>query len=81
MAAWVPCICTNDVPKASWTIANDLPRYQASYLAMLKDLRDTDPAARATIDAVNDLVSGGALYKALKEIGKLTKREEELLAA
>jgi flagellar protein FlbT len=155
MAACVPCIRTNDVPKTSWTVAlacafeqemivplrvklksferivigdvvlinsgsrssflidgdarllrekdtitaetantpakrlylsvqtmylkNDLPRYQTSYLAMLKDLRDTDSGARATIDAVNDLVFGGALYKALKEIR--IKREEELLAA
>ena len=60
-------------------LKTDLPRYQASYPAMLKDLRDTDSGARATIDAVNDLVFGGALYKALKEIR--IKREEELLAA
>jgi len=62
-------------------LKNDLPRYRTSYLGLLKDLRDTDPASRVTIDAVNDLVSGGALYKALKEIRKLIKREEELLAA
>jgi Flagellar protein FlbT len=39
------------------------------------------PAGRSMPYAVNDLVSGGALYKALKEIRKLIKREEELLAA
>ena len=44
-------------------------------------LHDTDPAARAAIDAVNDLVSGGTLYKALKEIRKLMKRETERAAA
>jgi flagellar protein FlbT len=44
-------------------------------------VRETDPASRVTIDAVNDLVSGGALYKAPKEIRKPIKREEELLAA
>jgi flagellar protein FlbT len=62
-------------------LKNDVPRYRTSYLGLLENLRDTDPAARAAIDAVDDLVSGGALYKALKEIRKLIKREEELLAA
>jgi flagellar biosynthesis repressor protein FlbT len=62
-------------------LKNDFPRYQASYLARLQELRDTDPAVRVTIDAVNDLVSSGSLYKALKEIRKLIKREEELVAA
>jgi flagellar biosynthesis regulator FlbT len=32
-----------------------------------------------TIDAINTHVSGGALYKALKEIRKLMKREDALL--
>lgn len=157
MAARAPCICTNDAPNPSWTVAlarafeqemlvplrvelkpferivigdivlinsgtrtsflidgdarllrerdtitaetantpakrlyhcvqtmylkNDVAKYRTSYLGLLKDLRDTDPAVRATIDAANELVSGGALYKALKEIRKLIKREEELLAA
>jgi flagellar biosynthesis repressor protein FlbT len=62
-------------------LKNDVPRYPTSYLGLLEDLHNTDPAARAAIDAVNDLVSGGMLYKALKEIGKLIKREEEPLAA
>jgi flagellar protein FlbT len=62
-------------------LKNDVAKYRTSYLGLLKDLRDTDPAARATIDAADEHVSGGALYKALKEIRKLIKREEELLAA
>jgi flagellar protein FlbT len=62
-------------------LKNDVPRYRTSYLGLLQHLRETDPASRVTIDAVNDLVSGGALYKALKEIRKPIKREEELLAA
>jgi Na+/proline symporter len=37
-------------------------------------------AIRLTIDAINNHVSSGALYKALKEIGKLMKREDALLA-
>ena len=39
------------------------------------------PGARITIDAANNHVAAGALYKALKEIRKLVKREDELLAA
>ncbi|WP_108523060.1 flagellar biosynthesis repressor FlbT [Bradyrhizobium algeriense] len=37
--------------------------------------------ARITIDTANAHVAAGALYKALKEIRKLVKREDELLAA
>jgi flagellar protein FlbT len=62
-------------------LKNDTSKYRMAYHGLLKELRDTNPAARAAIDAANDLVSGGALYKALKEIGKLIKHEEKLLAA
>ena len=58
-------------------LKNDIPRYRAPYLGFIKDLRETNPGARDLIDAVNDHISGGALYKALKEIRKLMKREEE----
>ena len=62
-------------------LKNDVPRYRTSYLGFVKDLRETLPAPCDLIDAVNDHVSSGALYKALREIRKLMKREEELLAA
>jgi flagellar protein FlbT len=61
-------------------LKNDIPRYRSSYLGFIKELRETLPGARDAIDAVNHHVSGGALYKALKEIRKLMKREEELAA-
>jgi flagellar biosynthesis repressor protein FlbT len=51
------------------------------YLGFIKELRDAVPGARETIDTINHHVSGGALYKALKEIRKLMKREDELQAA
>jgi flagellin-like hook-associated protein FlgL len=41
----------------------------------------SSPGDRLTIDAINGHVSSGALYKALKEIRKLMKREDVLLAA
>jgi flagellar protein FlbT len=62
-------------------LKNDIPRYRTSYLGFLNELRESIPGSRDAIDAVNHHVSGGALYKALKEIRKLMKREEELLAA
>jgi hypothetical protein len=43
---------------------------------LLRKLRDADPGARLTIDAANDHVPAGALYKALKETRKLVKRKE-----
>jgi flagellar protein FlbT len=60
-------------------LKNDIPRYRASYLGFIRELRENSPGSRDLIDAVNNHVSGGSLYKALKEIRKLMKREDELL--
>ena len=60
-------------------LKNDVPKYRAAYLGFLKDLREAVPGSREVIDAVNQHVSGGALYKALKEIRKLMKVEEQQL--
>ena len=60
-------------------LKNDVPRYRNSYLGLVRELRESSPGSRDLIDAANNHVSGGALYKALKEIRKLMKREEELL--
>ena len=62
-------------------LKNDIPRYRTAYQGFLRGLRDACPGDRLTIDAVNNHVSAGALYKALKEIRKLVKREDGLLAA
>jgi flagellar biosynthesis repressor protein FlbT len=62
-------------------LKNDIPRYQASYLRFVKELHESNPGARDTIAAVNRHVDAGTLYKALKEIRKLMKREEALQAA
>ena len=62
-------------------LKNDIPRYRTAYQGFLRALRDANPGDRLTLDAVNNHVSAGALYKALKEIRKLVKREDELLAA
>src|ERR1700730_16244115 len=57
-------------------LKNDIPRYRASYLGSIKDLREAIPGSRDLIEAVNAHISSGELYKALKEIRKLMKREE-----
>jgi flagellar protein FlbT len=62
-------------------LKNDIPKYRAAYLGFIRDLREAVPGSRDLIDAVNNHISGGALYKALKEIRKLMKREDELLVA
>ena len=62
-------------------LKNDIPRYRGSYLGLIKDVRLAIPASREMIETVNNHVSAGALYKALKEIRKLMKTEEEQLVA
>jgi len=47
----------------------------------LAELCTAMPDARDEIDAANHHVASGTLYKALKEIRKLMKREEEPAAA
>jgi flagellar protein FlbT len=60
-------------------LKNDIPRYRASYLGFIKDLREAIPGSRDLIDAVSNHISAGSLYKALKEIRKLMKLEDERL--
>jgi flagellar biosynthesis repressor protein FlbT len=62
-------------------LKNDASRYRDSYLRSLRELREAMPAARDLIEAINHHVSGGAFYKALKEIRKLMKHEDERSAA
>jgi flagellar protein FlbT len=62
-------------------LKDDIPRYRTAYRGFLRELRDANPGARVTIDAANNHIAAGVLYKALKEIRKLIKREDELLAA
>jgi flagellar protein FlbT len=62
-------------------LKSDIPKYLPTYQGYLRDLRNSNPGDRLTIDAINAHISSGALYKALKEIRKLTKREDALMAA
>lgn len=56
-------------------LKNDIPRYRTEYQRYLRSLRDSQPADRFAINIIDSHVSNGALYRALKEIRKLTKRE------
>lgn len=56
-------------------LKNDIPRYRIEYQRYLRCLRDGQPADRLAINIIDSHVSSGTLYKALKEIRKLTKRE------
>ncbi len=59
-------------------LKNDVARYRETYLGCIKELRDASPRARDLIDGIDKHVATGALYKALKDIRKLMKREEEM---
>jgi flagellar biosynthesis repressor protein FlbT len=56
-------------------LKNDIPKYRAAYLGFVQDLREALPGCRDLIETIDRHISEGALYKALKEIGKLMKRE------
>ena len=60
-------------------LKNDIPKYRTAYLGFIKDLRVAIPDSRDIIDAINNHISGGALYTALKEIRGLMKVEEQQL--
>ena len=62
-------------------LKNDVSRYRATYLDCVKEMQQAAGGSSDLIAAVNHHVMDGSLYKALKEIRKLMKREEERTAA
>jgi len=61
-------------------LEKDIPKYQDLYFDFVKDLITAVPSFRSTIEAASNHILSGSLYKALKELRKLIKREEELLS-
>ena len=57
-------------------LKNDIPKFRASYLGLVKKARESAPGSRDLIEAIDNYILDGALYKALKEIRKLMKQEE-----
>ena len=62
-------------------LKNDPARYREAYLGFVAALGKADPTASDLIATVDKHVSAGSLYKALKDIRKLMRREEERSAA
>lgn len=60
-------------------LENDMVNYQDLYLGFIKDLLEAVPSFRDQIESVSNLILSGSLYKALRELRPLIKREEELL--
>jgi len=61
-------------------LKSDVARYRTAYLGFVEELRQAQPDCGETLAAINVHVSAGALYKVLKEIRKLIKREAAKLA-
>jgi flagellar protein FlbT len=60
-------------------LENDIPGYQELYLGFMKDLMEAVPSFRDQLAEVSNLILSGALYKALRELRVLIKREDDLL--
>ena len=61
-------------------LENDLANYQQLYLGFIKELIEAVPSFRDQIELVSNLILSGNLYKALRELRPLIKREEDLLS-
>jgi flagellar biosynthesis repressor protein FlbT len=61
-------------------LKNDIPNYRTSYIDLVADIGERIPGFRELIAAINGHISAGSLYNALKEIRKLMKFEQDLLA-
>lgn len=60
-------------------LENDIPKFQDLYLGFIKDLIEAVPSYHDPIEAISKLILSGQLYKALRELRPLIKREEDLL--
>ena len=60
-------------------LENDIPGYQDLYLGFMKELMEAVPSFRDQLESVSNLILSGALYKALRELRLLMKREDDLL--
>jgi flagellar protein FlbT len=60
-------------------LEDDIPAYQELYLGFIKELIDAVPSFREQIEIASNLILSGNLYKALRELRTLIKREEDLL--
>lgn len=61
-------------------LEDDIPKYQDLYMGFVKDILQAMPSSRAAIEAASNHILSGFLYKALRDIRELMKREEALLS-
>jgi flagellar protein FlbT len=61
-------------------LASDVARFQERYFELVNDVVKAAPSLLPTIDAVNNWILTGNLYKALKEARALLAQEEDLLS-
>ena len=60
-------------------LENDIAAYQDLYFGFIGELIQAVPSFRDQIEEVSKLILSGALYKALRELRGLMKREDDLL--
>lgn len=60
-------------------LENDIPKYQELYFGFVKEILEAVPSFREPIEEASKLILSGSLYKALKELRTLIRREEQLL--
>jgi len=60
-------------------LEDDIPKYQDLYMDFVRDVLEAMPSSRTEIEAASNEILSGSLYKALREIRKLMKREGALL--
>jgi flagellar protein FlbT len=60
-------------------LEKDIPKYQAIYFDLIKDLLAAVPSFRGAIETASNNILSGSLYKALKDIKKLFELESALL--
>lgn len=60
-------------------LEDDIQAYQDLYLGFIKELIEAVPSFRDQIEVVSNLILSGQLYKGLRELRSLIKREDELL--
>lgn len=61
-------------------LESDIPKYQELYFGFVKEVLDAVPSFRSPIESASNLILSGSLYKALKELRALIRREEQLLS-
>ena len=55
-------------------------KYAEAYLSLVRQIQEGEPGTAPYFMRINEMIQGGAYYKALKETRKLVNYEQELLS-